>query len=350
MKTPADRARSSLDAPSCDDRLLWNLWVARFHLPAVTVADEIGLFPLLDEAPSSAAEVRQRLSLSERGAEALLGVLAGLGLLRQLGGRFHLTDPAREFLLPGRPYYWGGVFAAHRSEPTLATPARLLAALREDAAADPGRATTVWQAGAELAPESARLITDYMHAHSFPSAVGFARRADFSGVQRLLDVGGGSGCFSIAVAMRHPAVSCTIMDLAPVCAIAASYAAQYGLSDCIDTLAADFFHDTWPRGHQAVLLSNILHDWEPAQCRDLLARAFESLPPGGRIFIHEALLGDGHDDDLTATSYSLQMVAGTRGKQFTMDELADLLRGAGFERPRGIHSFSHFWTVTADRT
>jgi O-methyltransferase domain/Dimerisation domain len=348
MDTPADRTRPRIDPPSCDDRLLWDLWVSRFHLPAVAVADELRLFSLLDEAPASASEIAQRLSLSERGAEALLAVLTGLGFLRQLGGRFHLTEPAREFMLPDRPYYWGGVFAAYRLEVDRASPGRLLASLREDPDAEQRRATVAWQAG-ELPPESARIITAYMHAHSFPSAVGFARRADFRGVQRLLDVGGGSGCFSIAVAMRHPSVSCTIMDLRPVCAIATSYVAQYGLLDCIDTMAADFFRDAWPRNHQAVLLSNILHDWDPAQCHELLVRAFESLPPGGRIFIHEALLGDGRDDDLTTASYSLQMATGTLGKQFTADELTALLRGAGFDNPRCTHSFYHFWTVTADR-
>lgn len=348
MDSPPDRTRPWIDPPSCDDRLLWDLWVSRFHLPAVAVADELRLFSLLDESPAAAADIAQRLSLSQRGAEALLAVLTGLGFLRQLDGRFHLTEPAREFLLPGRPYYWGGLFEAYRLEADRASPKRVLAALREDPEAEQRRATVAWQAAA-LSPESAAIITAYMHAHSFPSAVGFARRADFRGVQRLLDVGGGSGCFSIAVAMRHPSVSCTIMDLPPVCEIAKSYVAQYGLLDCIDTVAADFFRDPWPRTHQAVLFSNILHDWAPAQCHELLVRAFESLPPGGRIFIHEALLGDGRDGDITTASYSLQMATGTLGKQFSAQELAALLRDAGFQNPRYTHSFYHFWTVTADR-
>lgn len=337
-----------LEPPACDDRPLWDLWVSRFHLPAVAVADELGLFSRLNSTPATATEISKWFSLSSRGAESLLGVLVGLGFLRRLRGMFHLTEQAGEFLVPDRPYYWGGLFAAYRIEPDRASPARLLAALREDDGADKQRATTWWQQGS-LTRQNADVVTAYMHAHSFPSAVGFARRADFTGIRRLLDVGGGSGCFSLAVAMRYPDVSCTVMDLPEVCAIAQGYAERYEMAQRIETFPTNFFQDPWPQNYDAALFSNILHDWGPGECEELLNSAHGAVAPGGKIFIHEALLGDGRDDNLTSTSYSLQMTLGTLGKQFSLDELVELLDRAGFVNPRAKHSFSHFWTVTADR-
>ena len=59
-----------------------------------------------------------------------------------------------------------------------------------------------------------------MHSLGFPAAMGMARLGVFAEVRRLLDIGGGSGCFSIALAGRHPALHCTVLDLPPVCTLA----------------------------------------------------------------------------------------------------------------------------------
>jgi len=316
-------------------------------LPALVVADELGLFSLLERSPASSKGVAEALNISGRGAAAVLGVVTGLGFLRKVNGGYHLTELAREYLLPTSPYYWGGVFQAFRAEPDRHTPEKLLRALCEDAGAQQNRASESWKNGT-LSAERAQLITAYMHAHSFPSAVGFARRMELQGVRHLLDVGAGSGCFSIALALRHPHTRCTLLDLPAVCEIAASWVREYGLSNRITTLPANFFSDEWPRGHDAVLFSNILHDWGMPRCEYLLKQAFESLPSGGQVLVHEMLLGD-DGSDLAASCLSLQMVAGTQGKQFTPGELEALLICSGFEDIRFTHTFTYFWTASAHK-
>src|SRR5215218_4654470 len=99
----------ALEPPASDDRLVWDVWLTLHHLPTPAVAHVLGVFPLPKEAPASSEEVAQRLSLGPRATEALLGVLTSLGFLEQRRSRFHLTDVARNFLLPDSPYYWGGL-------------------------------------------------------------------------------------------------------------------------------------------------------------------------------------------------------------------------------------------------
>jgi hypothetical protein len=338
----------SADAPCGDDRVMWELWLARLHLPAVSVADELGLFGKLAAQPATHQAIAEALGISRSGAEALLSVLAGLGFLRVVADRFHITTTARDFLLPDSPYYWGGVLEAYRAEPTRHTPAAVLQALKGDPAADRARASTEWDAG-KLAPERARLITRYMHAHSMVSAVGFARSADFAGVHHLLDVGAGSGCFSLAVARRHPSIRCTMMDLPEVCVEAAALADAQGLADRVGVHPANFFRDAWPTGPDAILFSNILHDWEAARCDELLRRAAAALPPGGRVFVHEMLLGDTPGGDLPAAGFSLQMAVGTLGKQPTAAELTAMLTRAGFAEIRFVNSSAHFWSAQANK-
>ena len=61
--------------------------------------------------------------------------------------------------------------------------------------------------------ELAQAVCAFMHSHSQPAALGLAGSSRFEGARRLLDVGGGSGCFSIALAQQWPQLRCSILEL-----------------------------------------------------------------------------------------------------------------------------------------
>ena len=315
------------ESPVVDDRLIWDLNLSLHWLNGVLVADDIRLFEALDSTPDDAAGLAARLGASERGLLALLPLLASLGLLAAHGGRYSLTAPARQFLLPDSPYYWGPVLAVNRIAPF--NYQRLRDFVRPDAekAALDGPGGD-WEAG-KIDAATARMVTTYMHSHSLAAATGVARLGQFDGVKWLLDVGGGSGVFSIALSQRHSGMRCTVLDLPAICELVHEYARAADATR-VDTVAVDMFRDPWPRGHDAVFLSNVLHDWSPATCAQLLAKAAASLPSGGRVYLHEMLLSGSGDGPRTAAAFSVHMLIGTRGQQFTFDQLATLLQDAGF--------------------
>jgi hypothetical protein len=328
-----------LAPPGCDDRLIWSLDGGSGQFPLVCAADELGLFVLLStEAGETGAgagaltrvQVAERLALGARAAEVLLGALTAIGLLVQHNGRFVLTEAARTYLLPASPYYIGGWLALARALPPQ-TPQGLLKALRNDRPVIYG-ADDMWERH-EADPAQARAFAAFHHPISLAVAVSTTQRVDFAGVSRLLDVGGGSGAWCIALAQAFPRLRCTILDLSVVCALAEEYVAQHGLSGRIDTAAADMFVDPWPTGYDAVLLSNVLHDWDRPRCLHLLRRAAEALPQGGRVYINEQLLNDTKDGPVGAALMSVVMLLWTRGKQYTAAELEDLLTEAGFADP-----------------
>ena len=100
---------TSLELPSCDDKRIWDVWMQAYQFPTLCVADDLGLFPLLEKSPMTSDEVATALRLSARATEALVGVLSGLGFLARIDGRFTITEVTRNFLLPSSPYYWGGM-------------------------------------------------------------------------------------------------------------------------------------------------------------------------------------------------------------------------------------------------
>jgi acetylserotonin N-methyltransferase len=263
----------------------------------------------------------------------VLTLLAALGYLAPRLGRYHITEAARQHLLPSSPLYWGGVWASMRRGNPLCD--RLQEALtapdpaEEIPRAHGDRNVDEWASG-QMTAEAALSMTRYMHSHSAAAAIAVAQSDLFASTRRLLDVGGCSGVFSIALAARHPALTCTIMDLPAVCALTPDYVAERGLAGRIDTHAADMFRDPWPPGYDAVFFSNIFHDWRPVTCLGLARRAFGALPAGGTINLHEMLLNDDGSGPRTAAAFSVLMALGTQGQQFTFGQLESLLTEAGF--------------------
>lgn len=340
----------SLHLPTCDDRPIWDLWMSWFHFPTLMLADEMGLFALLEEAPGTADEIQRTLSIGSRGCEAMLGLLVSLGLLIQLQNRFYLTDTSRTYLLPTSPYYWGGMFALLRDLPMSCSTLRQAMEKDGQPTSSPGKdeqaITEEWKTG-DVDPEQARQFTAAMQSHSFPAAMGVTRWGDFDGVSRILDVGGGSGCFCIALATAYPEMRFTLMELPSVCEVAKEYIAEYGMEDRIETRAVDMFDGVWPTGHDAAFLSNVFHDWDPPRCEYLARKCFESLPPGGRIYVHEMLLNDTKDGPTAAMDFSMNMILFSEGKQLTADELEQLLTKAGFVGVTIGHTFGYYSLVSA---
>src|SRR5688572_30263415 len=227
-------------APTVDDRRMWDLWLSGLHQPAIVAAEEAGIFSALAEAPATSAELATRLGFDERATRVLVRLLAALRLLLVTAdGRFHLGDEARIYLVKGSPWYWAPMASVAASEWHRT---RLLEKLRQrgsDQVSGPegtplvsseGRAADDWAAG-NVSAQRAREVAARMHAHSLPAAVGVARSYDFSGVTRLLDVGGGSGCFMVAAAQAQPHLRCTVMELTAMCEVASSYVEAGGVAD-----------------------------------------------------------------------------------------------------------------------
>ncbi len=96
----------------------------------------------------------------------------------------------------------------------------------------------------------------------------------------LLDVGGGTGIYSIAWLLRHPELRAIVWDRPEVLKVAREMAEQYGVADRLELLAGDMFRDPVPEGADVVLFSNVLHDWDVADCWTLVSRARRRSGPG----------------------------------------------------------------------
>lgn len=323
---------ADISPPTCSDSSIWDVWLSAFHAPALAIADEVGLFAALRERPLNADELAANIQVDLPAAEALLGLMSALGFVTHADQRFHLTDVARTYLLPESPFYWGGFLDRIRKIPLEC--AKLVKSVRRGRATHDARVSSeLWRAP-QPPPEALRSFTHAMHAHSFGLAMRVVDGLELQDVARFIDVGGGSGSYSIAALLRHPQLHCVQLDLPPVCEIAREYAQRFGVASRFETAAADMFATTWPRDFERVFFSDIFHDWDDVRCAQLARSAFDALVPGGRILVHEMLLSDVKTGPLRAAASSMAMVFVTEGRQRSARELIDLVGAAGFVEPR----------------
>jgi len=154
---------------------------------------------------------------------------------------------------------------------------------------------------------------------------------------RMLDVGGGSGAYSIAFAQANPALRADILDLAAVAPIARGHIERAGVVDRVTVRTGDLRTDRLGEGYDLVFVSAICHMLSPEENLDLLGRCREALSPGGRVAIQDFILEPDKTSPRFAALFALNMLVGTRGgSSYSEPEYVAWLGEAGFGEVRRV--------------
>jgi len=157
------------------------------------------------------------------------------------------------------------------------------------------------------------------------------------GIQRVLDLGGGSGAYSIALARTVPGLTAEILDTADVVPLTQEYIRKAGLADRITTRVGDMLSSPLGEGYDLVLVLAICHMFSPDENRALFERAFNALAPKGQIVVQDFILEPDKTAPRAAALFALNMLVGTAaGSTYSEPEYANWLRDAGFTEVRRV--------------
>ncbi|MGB9609406.1 MAG: methyltransferase [Bryobacteraceae bacterium] len=284
-------------------------------------AVELDLFTHVGSG-ATATEVARRAGTDPRATEILLNALAAIGALLKKNGAFFNTPATAQYLVAGSPDF---------ARPALMHTVHLFdswAALTQCVRAG----TAVHRPDPEAAdPQWTESFIEAMHWRAQKDAAELARIGRARNVRRMLDVGGGSGVYSIAFAKANPALHAEVFDREPVTRIARRHILAEGLEDRVTTRVGDLTRDDLGSGYDLVLLSAICHMLSPEENRSLLARCFRALAPGGRLLIRDFILDPGKTSPPQAALFAVNMLVNTRGgSTYTEEEYTAWLREAGF--------------------
>ena len=153
----------------------------------------------------------------------------------------------------------------------------------------------------------------------------------FKGVKRILDIGGGTGAFLLAVKSKYPGIEATVFDLPNVINVARSN--HQKIDDIVGLLnfcPGDFLKDDIPSNHDVISLVRVLYDHEDSTVELLLKRIYEALPNGGSLLITEPMSGGSKAMRSSDCYFSFYTMAMTTGKVRSFEEHKAILLKAGF--------------------
>lgn len=283
-------------------------------------ACELDLFTALGDGPRTTAEVAADLGADARGVDRLMRALLSLGLLCRDGDRFANAAAAAAHLVRGRPGYMSGLgHTAHLWHSWT----HLTEAVRGGGAPAAGPID-------DRGEEWLTAFIEAMHTRAAATAADLIALIDLEGVDRVLDVGGGSGVYSMAFTRARHGLSATVFDLPNVVLLTQQYVRREGLADRIETAVGDYTADPLPGGYDLVFLSAIVHSNSPAQNADLLAQCAAALRPGGRVAVVDFIMDDDRVAPAHGALFALNMLVATdAGDTYTEGEVRAWMEGAG---------------------
>jgi (2Fe-2S) ferredoxin/2-polyprenyl-3-methyl-5-hydroxy-6-metoxy-1,4-benzoquinol methylase len=293
----------------------------------ILTALELDLFTAIGEG-GAAADIAARIHADPRATEMLLHALASLQLVAKRDGVFHNSPAAARYFTAGAP---------HNARPGLLHTAGLWknwSTLTECVRAG---TSVIHQEMAERTNDWTQAFIAAMHRNAVERAAPLVAAVGAQGVRRMLDVGGGSGAYSIAFAGANPELQAYILDLAAVVPLAQRHIEQAGLTGRVHTRIGDLRTDHLGEGYDLVLVSAICHMLDEQENAHLITRCYDALAPGGRLAIQEFILDPDKCSPQSATLFSLNMLVGTRaGASYSEPEYTAWMQAAGFAAIRRV--------------
>jgi hypothetical protein len=194
---------------------------------------------------------------------------------------------------------------------------------------DPDRAALL---GRAMAAVASGLRRDFFTGYDLPPG------------EVVADVGGADGSVLVELLRAAPERRGIVLDLPGVVPQARGTMAREGLADRVEVRAGDFFAEV-PTA-DVYVLSTVLHDWDDATARRIVANVASAAAPDAHLLVIESLVPDGDGADMSKTSDLLMMgIAG--GRERSADELGALLDDGGFGVERVTRSSGPYSIVQA---
>jgi predicted nicotinamide N-methyase len=310
------------EKPRLDTTRLQKIAQAYWESAALMAAVELEVFTAIAHGQDTTPAVANAVGISARNAERLLTVLAAMTLLTREGERFINAPDVQRFLVKDSERYAGPwmLFTKPRWPAFGELSTRL-------------RSKTENRLGAyeNFSIDDARRYHAATYSIGMGAARLFSRSVDLAGRKLLLDLGGGSGAYSITATKAYPGLKAIVFDLPPVAVVAREYIEANGAADRVSAVAGDFTRDAFPGGADVVVMASNLPQYEPALIRLVVAKAFAALTPGGEMHLIGETLDDDRSGPLSAALWGLnEAVQGSTGMAHTESEVMGYLQSAGF--------------------
>ncbi len=287
----------------------------------ILTAAELDLFSHIQDGKSTATEIASGLGADVRALGRVLDCLVTFGLLDKTVDNYSLTQE-------------GAICSSKHPEsslPMLLHISRLWDSWSGLTGVVERGPASEQKPPKPMDPESRRAFIGAMHAIGRTLSEEIARSLDLGGFKKLLDIGGGSGTYTIAFLRNNPRMRAVIFDLDDVIPMARERLESEGFLERTELTPGDFYRDELPKGCDLALLSAIIHQNNPEQNLNLYKKVFRALDTGGMILIRDHIMDDSRTQPPEGALFAINMLVNTRGGDtYTLAEVEEGLEAAGF--------------------
>ncbi len=302
-------------------------WGSKTLLSAI----ELGLFTELAKGPLDGETLRSRLQLHPRSARDFFDALVALGMLKRTGTRYANTPATATFLDRTKPAYIGGILEMANAR-LYGFWGSLTEGLRT------GKPQNEVKTGGDFFgtlyadPQRLEGFLKAMTGLSVGSAQVIAKKFPWKKYQSFVDVGCAQGGVAVELALAHKHLVGGGMDLPVVQPLFEAYAKARGVQKRMRFHPGDFFKEPLPNA-DVVVMGHILHDWNLDEKMMLLHKAYDAVPAGGAVIVHESLIDDARKANVFGLLMSLNMLIETHGGfDYTGADCRAWMKQAGFRR------------------
>lgn len=294
--------------------LTTNMW--KFRILAAAV--KLRVFDVVENIHSLKG-IAEELELEMDPAERLLNALVAMELLEKKEDSYFNSPLSLKFLIKKSNEYYGDFILMYEEMDD--SWKELDSVIRTNSPA-PGDNRE------RLAKET---FTKGMHSNAQAPANALAGLIDLSNRKHLLDVGGGSGAFSIILTNKYNGLKATVNEQSAVCKTVRKYVDKEGNKDRINILEGDYFKVEFPV-HDVALFGQIFHTNSENQNIFLLKKVHEKMEENGMVIITEFLLDEDRVGPLFPALFNLNMLKQTKeGRTYTFSEIKSWLVDTGFK-------------------
>ncbi len=312
-----------------------------FDRPVVlTAAADLGIFGLLGDGSMSAEEVAKGIDADLRGTKVLLDALSAMELLESDGHSYRNAAGV------------GDLLAEQGDESVLAMVRHAGACLRRWSQLE-----WVVKSGKESksvpsvrgAQADAQAFIEAMHVINRKNADYIVEKLRDWDFRCLLDVGGGSGTWTLALLRGRDEARAIIFDLPDVVELARRRVDEAGFGRRVEVVGGDYTQDELPSGADMALVSAVVHQNSRQENRELFGRVWRALENGGSVVVRDVLM-DSATEPAEGAMFAVNMLVATQGGgTYTFEQLKEDMQSAGFRDVKVLHRAEYMNSLVVGR-
>jgi hypothetical protein len=320
--------------------VLMQLLAQRWKWEAIHVAARLHIAETLAGGSRTVAELAAKTGTHAPSLYRLLRALACIGIFTELDGPRFVNSELSQYLRPEVPGSIA-VLAKMDRDFMLRPWGELVHSVQTgEPAFEKAYGMSMWRYFAECDPTVGALFNVGMTSFSTTVDQLIAQSADLSGVSTVVDVGGGHGSLLTALLATYPSIVKGVLFDQPHVIEEAWTAVDPALNARIQLQGGNFF-TALPAGADVYMMKWILHDWNDADCINLLTTCRHAMASHSRLLAAELVFEPHRKDELTY-AFDLQMLVLLGGKERTVEEFQALYAAAGLRLTRIIRTTSMF--------